>query len=561
MVGQRRRAAVYMILASLLLILLVSVSASAGQPVVMEIAFEGNKRLDDGTLLQYVTHTKVGEPVSEEAIEADRKALFESGYFWSIEPAKLTSVFGGVRVVFSVVENPVVTGVTIKNDVLPVDELAAYMKTQPGKVLNINELREDLNSILPERAVEEFGILIRVADASVSPENGQVNIVLEEKRISQIRVEGNAKTKDHVILRELKLAPGDVLNLEQLNKGLHRVLMLGYFDEVSRKIEPGENPDDVILTVKVKERKTAVFTGGVGYSSNEGFIGYVDLADENFLGKGQRVNFRWEFGKTKNSYDIGFYEPYLDENGTSIGFNVYNKNRQLVDTDTGESYDKRSLGGDVTLGRPLSEVTRGYLTTRVERVTELRTSGEETFNTRSIRLATVTNTSNHPFFPTEGHKLQLSAEAAGYLLGGDSKFIKYEADYSKYLKVGSNNQSLAFRISGGLLTGEEDRIPDYEKFRVGGAESVRGYDYGDFTGSRKLVLNSEYRFQIKDAFHGVLFVDAGNAWNAEESMELNDLNVGYGAGLRIDTPLGVMRFDYGWGDGGGNFYFSLGQMF
>ncbi len=551
-----KSAALAAVMVSFLLILTLSSAVTAQEPVVQEIVFEGTNRVDESELMQYVTKTKVGEPVSEEAVEADRKTLFDSGYFWSIEPARLTSVADGVRVIFKVVENPVVSAVTIENDVLPVDELAAHMNTQSGKVLNINALREDLNSVLPERALQEFGIPIRVADASVSPETGEVNIVLEEKRVSQIKVSGNEKTNDHVITRELPIKPGDVLNLEELNKGLHRVLMLGYFDEVSREIEPGDNPDDVILTVKVKERKTAVFTGGVGYSSNEGMIGYVDVADENFLGNGQRVNFRWEFGKTKTSYDVGFYEPYLDEKGTSIGANIYHNSRELIRADgSKEVYEARTFGGDVTLGRPLTETTRGYLTTKVEKVT----TDEETFNTRSVRLSTLTNTSNHPFFPTDGYKLRLSTEVAGYLLGGDSEFVKYQADYSKYLKVGSNNQALAFRVSGGLMTG--DSIPDQEKFRVGGAETVRGYDYGDFTGERKLVVNSEYRFQIKDAFHGVLFADAGNAWNSGESASLGDLNVGYGAGLRIDTPLGVMRFDYGLGDDDGNFYFSIGQMF
>lgn len=553
MVGQPRK--IVIILMLLVLVSMVSsfsAVASAEGLIVKQIAIDGLKHIDDALALSYITNTKVGEPLSEEAVEADRQALFESGYFWSVEPARVTSVSGGVRVVFSVVENPVVSKVTIENDVLPVGELAAYMKTRSGKVLNVKELSTDLNQVIPERALTEYGIPVRVADAVVSPDNGTVKIVLEETRLNEIIIEGNEKTKDFVILRELGMESGDIVNINQLNKGLHRVLMLGYFDEVSRQFEPTEDPDKVNLRIKVKERKTGVLSGGVGYSSNEGFIGYIDVADENFLGKGQTVNFRWEFGKTRSLYSVGFYEPYVDSKGTSLGANIYRKSNKYKNE--GKFEEVIRTGGDVTLGRPLSEITRGYLTTRIERIED----DEEKLSTHSVRLSTVTNTSNHPFFPTSGYKLRLSTELAGYFLGGDNDYTLYEGEYSRYIGIGKTNHTLAVRLAGGVITGEPHEA---DLFRVGGSESVRGYDYGDMSGNKKLVLNAEYRFPIKDAFHGVVFADAGNAWSKEENINLGDLEFGYGLGLRIDTPLGVMRFDYGWGDGDGNFYFSIGQMF
>lgn len=553
MVGQPRRVLLVLML-SFLVCLVSSLPAVAAEAlIVKQIAIEGNKQIDDALALSYITNTKVGEPLSEEAVEADRQALFESGYFWSVEPAKVTSIAGGVRVVFSVVENPVVSKVTIENDALPVDELLAYMTTQPGKVLNVKNLSADLNQVIPERALKDFGIPVRVADAVVSPEAGTVKIVLEETRLNEIIIEGNEKTKDFVILRELGMEPGEVVNVNDLNKGLHRILMLGYFDEVSRQFEPTEDPDKVNLKIKVTERKTGVLSGGVGYSSNEGLIGYIDVADQNFLGKGQTVNFRWEFGKTRSLYSIGFYEPYIDSHGTSLGVNVYRKSNEYKD-EQGEPYEVIRNGGDVTLGRPLSEITRGYVTTRIERA---ETDGEK-ISTHSVKLTTVTNTSDHPFFPTSGYKLRLSTELAGHFLGGDSDYTRYEGEYSRYIGIGKKNHTLAVRAAGGVITGEPYHS---DLFRVGGSESVRGYDYGDMIGDKKLVLNAEYRFPIKDAFHGVVFADAGNAWGKEENVSLTDLEFGYGVGLRIDTPLGVMRFDYGIGDGDGNFYFSIGQMF
>src|SRR5690606_39734687 len=106
-----------------------------------------------------------------------------------------------------------------------------------------------------------------------------------------------------------------------------------------------------------------------------------------------------------------------------------------------------------------------------------------------------------------------------------------------------------------------NNLPEHERFRVGGAETVRGYDYGEFLGDRMLVFNAEYRFPITDAVQGVVFADAGRAFKAGDSISLSGLKLGYGVGVRLDTPLGGIRIDYGIGEGGGRTYFSIGPAF
>ena len=128
---------------------------------------------------------------------------------------------------------------------------------------------------------------------------------------------------------------------------------------------------------------------------------------------------------------------------------------------------------------------------------------------RSLRLQTLTNTTDHPFFPTTGIKNRLSVEMAGYFLGGDYDFTKYEADLSKYMQVGSNGQTVALRVSTGIINGE---APLADKFHVGGSETVRGYRYGEFMGEKALMVNGEYRFPVMKAIHGGL-LDTGSAWD------------------------------------------------
>lgn len=529
-------------------------------PPVREIIIQGNSRVETAVIEKVITHVQVGEPVTEEEVKKDLQAIADTGYFFDVK-ARFAEAQNGVKVIFEVVENPVVTRVEIVNDVLPVEELEAYMVTRPARILNLKELRQDVR-LLVDKCYEEYKIPVRVEDVSIN-QSGEIRVIINETRIADIVITGNNKTKDYVIRRELKLKPGDVLNMDKLNKGLRRVLMLGYFDEVSRDFQDTDNPDEVILEVKVKERKTGVFTGGVGYSSSDGFIGYIDVADHNFLGRGEKVNFRWEFGENKNNYDIGFFEPYINDKGMFMGFNLYNRTSRNQVDDIGNVYDVQRTGGDVTLGQPITDYTDASVRFKVENAhfTLQEPHGEfagEDGSTRSLRFQTVTNTTDHPFFPTTGMKNRLSVEMGGYFLGGDNDFTKYQADFSKYFKLGSNGQTLACRISTGLINGD---APLQEQFYIGGSETVRGYRYGEMIGEKALVLNGEYRFQVTKAIHGVVFVDAGNAWKREESMSLSSLKKGYGLGVRLDTPIGVIRIDYGIGEEGGRAYFSLGQSF
>ena len=542
-------------------------AAAAGElayPLVREIRIEGHNRVDKSIIQDSITHTVVGEPVSEEKIQKDLQSIADTGYFFDVR-ASFAEGAEGLQVIFQVVENPVVTQVQIINDVLPVTELQGYMDTRPGRILNLAELREDVR-VLVDKSFEEYGMPVRVEDVVVNP-SGEVRVVINETRIADVIITGNDKTKDYVILRELKVKSGDILDMKALNQGLRRVLMLGHFDEVGRDFQDTDDPDKMNLVVSVTERKTGVFGGGAGYSSNEGFIGYVEVEDQNFLGRGERVNVRWEFGQKRNNYDVGFFEPYVNENGMFMGFNLYNQLSRKRRDELENIYDLHRTGGDVTLGQPLNENTNASLRLKIENtrfeLNDKDSKAPDSFKgkdgtTRSLRLQTVTNTTDHPFFPTLGMKNRLSVEMGGYVLGGDNDFMKYEADFSKYLQVGSNGQSVAFRVNTGLITGD---APLQEQFYIGGSETVRGYRYGEFIGDKAVILNGEYRFPVMKAVHGVVFVDAGNAWQKDSSMRLSDLHKGYGLGVRLDTPIGVIRVDYGIGEEGGRTYFSLGQTF
>ena len=159
--------------------------------------------------------------------------------------------------------------------------------------------------------------------------------------------------------------------------------------------------------------------------------------------------------------------------------------------------------------------------------------------------------------PKSGSYKRVSAEMAGGILGGDYTFGKYQAEGSLYHEV-LRNQVLALHLATGLSAGT---LPPHEQYRIGGAESLRGYDYGEFYGDKMVLANAEYRFQIIKGLQGVVFADTGAAWLKDDPVNLADFSTGAGVGVRIDTPIGMLRIDYGVGKKGGQAYFSFGQMF
>ncbi|MGE5553973.1 MAG: outer membrane protein assembly factor [Betaproteobacteria bacterium] len=545
--------------------------AQAANSLVKGIKIEGNREIKSDVILAVVKATKIGETATEEAVRQDLQAIMDLGYFFNVS-ARFAPTEGGVTVIFEVIENPKLKEIVLTGapDV-PAEPLKDSIGLKPGELINGKKLQEGLRALL-ERSVKDFGIPLRITDVAVD-EDGRIKIHLAETRVGKIEIAGNQKTKEHVIRRELTIKPGDVLNLKELEKSLRRVLNLGFFDEVGRKFVETKDPDVADLTIEVKERKTGQASFGAAYSSSDGLLGYIEVADENFFGRGQRVNVKWEFGQRRTTYDLGFFEPYLDQNRTSLGFRLYDTQRtlDLIDSGTPTTYNDHERGGEVTVGRPLSEDTRVYATLKIEDAQRAYAEDGATYRAgdivpgsagknRSVTTRIVNDTRDFILKPSQGGRRELSVEWAGTMLGSDYTFTKYNTDLAQYWKAGKSGQVVALRLAAGYLDYQGQK-PVLERFLLGGADTIRGYENNSFSGDKYLVLNAEYRFQLAKNLTGVLFADAGDAWEQYETVALDKVKTGYGVGLRVDTPVGVMRIDYGVGREGGKTYFSLGQTF
>lgn len=538
---------------------------SGDAPLVREIAVRGNAEIDSAAILEEVRSTRVGEPFDTAKVQEDVARIAETGYFESVEALPELRE-DGVIVTFVVEEFPVLREVRIRVEggVLSPSEVRALIGVEEGKILNAKAFGEDMEA-LPLRS-DALGYLLRpVRIELVGARRDILEIDVAPLRVGEILIEGNEKTRENVIRREITVEPGEILSTVKLRNSLRRLGQLGYFEPIIPEFLSTSDPGAVDILLPVTELKTGRAAFGAGYSTADGLVGYVEVSDANFLGRGEQANLKWQFGSRTNTYEVGFMEPYLFGSSTSAGFNLYNtiNRRQEFDAnDTAHPYTTHRYGGDVTLGRPLGEFTRGFLSLKVENasVTPDTNSGVVTASsnrTRSITTTVRTDTTDHLFYPTLGFRYDIGLETAGRFLGGDTEFTKVQSSYSKFIKVGQNNQTLAFRVMAGYGT---DDLPLQEAFHVGGPETVRGYRYGEFRGDRMVVAQAEYRFPVNNTIHGVVFVDAGNAWEGEP-IQLGSLKKSVGVGVRFNTPLGVMRIDYGIGERGGNASFSLGPSF
>ena len=582
----KRRSMVPMVLAALVVVLgvsLVSAGAFAQVPSgekVVAVEIDGLKSVPKETVME-VVKVKVGDTLTEEAVRADMEAINDLGLFFNVS-ARFHPHLGGIRLVYEVVETPRVKSIAFQgNEAVGTDKLELLVSIKPGEILNVKKLNGDLERILKYYYNE--GYSARIKDVNIS-EQGDVTIILEELRVSDIRVEGNKKTKEYVIRRQITVKPGELLNVNKLREDQRRLGNLGIFESVDIKLDLDEAKKGYIVTYVVKEAKTGSAALGAGWSSAEGFIGYIELAEDNFLGRQQRVNINWQFGGGRNSYELGFYDPWLDSRRTSFGLNLYNRTSRVERNWDEERYDwigtgdhpekvkysEQRRGGSVSVGRPLNLDTRVSLSLRIDatKLTPLPEEGQSeagwtwlegnpSGETRSVTLSLVNDTRDYYMNPKSGSLKRVSAEMAGGILGGDYTFGKYQAEGSVYREV-FRNQVLALHLAAGLSTGT---LPPHEQYRIGGAESLRGYDYGEFYGDKMVLANAEYRFQIIKGLQGVVFADTGAAWLKDDPMSLADFSTGAGVGVRIDTPIGMLRIDYGVGKEGGQAYFSFGQMF
>jgi outer membrane protein insertion porin family len=445
------------------------------------------------------------------------------------------------------------------------EEILTHLELRPGDVFSRELLRRGVGRITDLYADQGYAYanvapLSRVDDATKT-----VDLALEIEQgpqvsVDRINITGNAKTRDKVIRREMKIIEGDLYNASALKRSKARINNLGYFEAVDITTSEGSDPSKVDVDVNVKERATGTFSVGAGYSSVDGFVAQGSITQENFLGRGLKLNLAASLGGESTTYQIGLTDPYFLDKNLTLGFELYKTDREWDD------FSREATGGALKLGMPVfDEYSRVLFVYRLEDkeiydvspFADQDIKDEEGKSLISSITATLTrDTTDYRLDPSRGSVVELSSEFAG--LGGDEKFYKLIADYRHFWPAFFGTVLSAHGQIGYVEGYGGEDVPLDERFYLGGINTLRGFEprevgpydplFDDYTGGYKeTFFNFEWVFPLSKemGIKGLTFFDVGNAWDQNEDF-FSEWRYSVGAGIRWLSPLGPLRLEWGY---------------
>lgn len=561
---------------------------------VKKIDFFGNENFSDGKLRKQMKETKEdrwwrGADFDKEQYEEDLLKVLE---FYRNEGFRDAEVVSD-SIYFDSRKKDLFIDVTVNEG----DRYYFGDITWQGNELFSNEVLQNLVDFkrgdtyslekLQKAVIEELGtvyynsgyiwVMINPKEIPVTKDTVDIHFFVNEgnlAKVNKIHIAGNTRTKEKVIRRELRIAPGETFSKAALERSQREVWVLNYFSDVKIDYWPiGE--DKIDLKFEVEEKSTDLANMSAGWSERDKLIGSIGVAMNNLFGNGQRLSFDWNFGRYYRSFQISFTEPWLLDTPTLAGFSLYDTKRE------GRyyyGYNQRSSGGSFRLGRRFrwpDNYFRGDWIYRIDQ-TELWGFSEQIieYNPRniieeqwplissSITQIISRNSLNRPEFPTEGSEFSISTEFAGGPLGGNVGFHKHVLQagwffpaFWKFVFYSS--------LTAGFMDGfaDDSKIPYLEYFFMGGegmssSIPLRGYEdplSGVATsegGKSMFKYTFEFRFPIipNPTMFGLLFAEGGNTWVQISDTDPFDLRRSLGIGARIYMPMiGIIGFDYAYG--------------
>ena len=407
-----------------------------------------------------------------------------------------------------------------------------------------------------------------------------VRFIIEEGQrhtVRAVEIQGNTKTRSTAIARELALGPGEVFDLARTRVSEARLRNTQFFQEVRVAPVPTPVPGQSDLRVTVKEGPTGQVSFGAGFSTVEGLVGFVEYSEANFdfsnpegwyRGDGQKFRVRLSVGSLTNSFEHSFEEPALWERDLAVGYSIERRFAGFASADYAvltegvNLYARRRVFGNVEgrVGYNLRRVSVDNVssTAPAEVVTEGSAGGKVI---SSVSASLIYDTRDEFNFPTRGSRISLTEELAGNGFGGDLKYLRSELRTGRWFLVSPTaEQTIGVVGRVGLLTGTAGQLPFYERFYLGGAYDMRGFNFNDVGGYSTYdtqfgnepmggltygFFSAEYTIKVADNLRFAAFYDHGLVNRGESDFGLSEANSSYGVGMRILLGGAVMRLDFG----------------
>lgn len=494
-------------------------------------------------------------------------------------------------------------------------ELSKALEFKPKQVYNEEKFQD--SQFAMREMYQDKGYWHCVIDPQMDfqKETGILNINFDTTEneivyIGSIFIDGLTSTKEYVIRRELTLKEGDVFSRAKLMRSMEKINNLGFIEGIEPEFQPTKRRDVTDLALNLTEGKAGMLTAGLGYSSVDKFVGSLQVQHMNLLGRAQRLSMLWEFGERRQNYEIGWTEPWFMNKPMSLGFDVFDTLRKIDYGSPAYFYNEERRGGTVRVGPRLSD----YLSLQfaysyedieikdidmylLDRKLVLPSKGI----TSSLLSQIIYDTRDNTFDASRGMRQAFSVQVAGGPFGGDVNYVKPMVKSSWFFP---SFWKFVFSVNGTLGLVENfdpsTEVPIYERFYVGGADTIRGYQYRSEIGPSEggkmmLVCNAEYKFPIvqekkRTILQGAFFYDIGGAWKSPNDFTLDrgadefttsidslgntvrtydreKLKSGFGFGIRFTTPVFPLRLDWGYGldhnpgEDLSQFYFTIGSMF
>jgi outer membrane protein insertion porin family len=452
-------------------------------------------------------------------------------------------------------------------------------------------------------------------DMNVTPvrqanvESGKIDILYQivensQSYVEQIIIQGNNRTKDKVIRRELANVSGELYDSVKADQSKKRLENLQYFDKVDISPQDTTVPNRKNMVVTVEEKRTGSITFGAGFSSVDSLLGFVEITQGNFdlfnfpyfTGGGEKFRVKLQYGIDRQDAEVEFKEPWFLEQRISLGFNLFFHNYDFNDDDSllgsaEDVYSQENYGASVSLARAFGPFWSGSVTYTLQEYDLygfvantspqlLREQGNRSDS--SIGLDMAYDTRDSVLLTHRGTHADFSAEVAGGPLLGQTEIYKFQVSAQHYIAL-PYDMILTIAGATGVVNdyGDADEVPLFDRFFIGGSRSVRGFDNRDIGpvdnndvplgGDTMAYANIELTFPIMSRVRGAIFNDAGfvDAQFLHYGDAISEGDAAAGLGLRLDLPIGPLRLDYavpykdqGYNRGApGKFSFDVGYQF